>query len=178
MLFTLHFVGSSNILNFNIRISKKLNGSLILYIWHQTKTKYFVSRLQLKTNVFYSETHKAKQNGKSIWSGENQKRPILECLAIFMNKKAAALNNIKTLWIIFRNGIMSILGLKSGYKLIYGLSPWEIPQGSGHISLYIPSLVLILIVYIPSFSLLSATNKPNKKIQSPGTCMLQGLVYG
>ena len=51
------------------------------------------------------------------------------------------------------NWIMSILGLKSGYTVKYGLSPQDFPQaapsgnslGSGHILPYIPPLVLLQI---------------------------------
>ena len=51
---------------------------------------------------------------------------------------------------------MSILGLKSGYTVKQGLSPWDCPRaapsgnssGSGHILRYIPPLVLIRIHYI------------------------------
>ena len=39
---------------------------------------------------------------------------------------------------------MSVLGLKSGYTVKYGLSPRD-PLGSGHTLPYIPSLVLIRI---------------------------------
>ena len=50
---------------------------------------------------------------------------------------------------------MSVLGLKSGYTLKYGLSPRDCPQavplgnpsGSGHILPYILPLVLIRIQY-------------------------------
>ena len=50
---------------------------------------------------------------------------------------------------------MSVLGLTSGYTVQYGLSPQDFPQaapsgnpwGSGHISSYIPHLVLIRIQY-------------------------------
>ena len=50
---------------------------------------------------------------------------------------------------------MSALGLDLGYMAKYGLSPWEFPQtaplgtplGLGHISPYIPRLVLIRIQY-------------------------------
>ena len=57
--------------------------------------------------------------------------------------------------VTFRNDIMSILGLNSGYTAKYGLNPREFPRaapsgtplGSGHISSYIPLLVLIRIPY-------------------------------
>ena len=56
---------------------------------------------------------------------------------------------------------MSALGLDSGYTPKYGLSPREFPQaapsvtplGSGHISPYIPRLVLIRIQCIPTSTL-------------------------
>ena len=55
----------------------------------------------------------------------------------------------------FRNDIMSVLGLDSGYTAKYGLNPREFPRaappgtplGSGHISPYIPPLLLIRIQY-------------------------------
>ena len=48
---------------------------------------------------------------------------------------------------------MSVLGLESGYTMKHGLSPREFPRaapsgtplGSGHISSYIPPLILIRI---------------------------------
>ena len=57
--------------------------------------------------------------------------------------------------VTFRNDIMSVLGLSSGYAAKYGLNHREFPRaapsgtplGSGHISPYIPRLVLIRIQY-------------------------------
>ena len=42
---------------------------------------------------------------------------------------------------------MSVLGLKSGYTVKYGLSPSRFPSGLGHILLYTPPLVQKRIQY-------------------------------
>ena len=55
---------------------------------------------------------------------------------------------------------MSVLGLKSGYTVKYGLNPQDFPLaapsgnplGSGHILPYIPALVLIRIQYFEALA--------------------------
>ena len=84
---------------------------------------------------------RAQPEGTSIrWCVQPSQKKLSKYLTFLFWFSSS--NVFDTLLIIHRNGIMSVLGLESGYPMKHGLSPRKFPRaspsgtslGSGHIS--------------------------------------------